>query len=161
MDSSRECPRREDGRSSTPGGPRGDDSSPSPRVQNSSMDLGYDKSFRLLTLADFKNLKIKSRTVRSRNFLAHFTARREGNTQKTRLGISVSKKTANAVGRNKIKRHIREFFRLSPFKYLGKDVLIVASRNLSARLHDTDFSSLVARDLKNLFERIRPHRREL
>ena len=32
----------------------------------------------------------------------------------SRLGISVSKKTGNAVVRNRIKRHIREAFRRTP-----------------------------------------------
>lgn len=47
----------------------------------------------------------------------------------TRIGISVSKKICSkAVGRNYIKRRIREVFRRSEFRSLGRDVMIVVNR---------------------------------
>jgi len=48
-----------------------------------------------------------------------------------RLGITVTKKTGNAVKRNKIKRLIREFFRLNKKLFPEKhDVVIMAKRKI-------------------------------
>jgi len=48
-------------------------------------------------------------------------------TDKTRLGLTVSKKVGNSVKRNRVKRLIRESFRLSREKMLtGYDIIVVA-----------------------------------
>ena len=48
-----------------------------------------------------------------------------------RLGITVTKKAGNAVRRNKIKRLIREFFRLNKSLFpAGHDVIVMAKRNM-------------------------------
>lgn len=62
----------------------------------------------------------------------HFTAITYTNDKETgRLGITVTKKTGNAVKRNRIKRLIREFFRLNKcFFPAGYDVVIMAKRNM-------------------------------
>jgi ribonuclease P protein component len=62
----------------------------------------------------------------------HFTTVTCENTQGIkRLGITVTKKTGNAVKRNKIKRLIREFFRLNKSLFPDKhDVVIMAKRNI-------------------------------
>jgi ribonuclease P protein component len=62
----------------------------------------------------------------------HFTTVTYVNTQGIkRLGITVTKKTGNAVKRNKIKRLIREFFRLNKNLFPDKhDVVIMAKRNI-------------------------------
>ncbi len=47
-----------------------------------------------------------------------------------RLGITVSKKIGNAVQRNRVKRLIREFFRLHRDLFpKGFDIVIAAKRN--------------------------------
>lgn len=43
----------------------------------------------------------------------------------THIGFAVSKRVGKAVVRNRIKRVLREEFRLSPFKELGADILVV------------------------------------
>ncbi|MFG6173808.1 ribonuclease P protein component, partial [Staphylococcus aureus] len=43
-----------------------------------------------------------------------------------RLGISVSKKLGNAVLRNKIKRAIRENFKVHKSHILAKDIIVIA-----------------------------------
>lgn len=49
-----------------------------------------------------------------------------------RFGITVSKKVGNAVRRNRIKRLVREFFRLNRDRFPeSTDVVIIARKDLS------------------------------
>lgn len=43
-----------------------------------------------------------------------------------RIGITVSRKTGSAVVRNRIRRVLREFFRLAPFCVPGAQMVVVA-----------------------------------
>jgi ribonuclease P protein component len=48
----------------------------------------------------------------------------------TRLGVTVNKKVGNAVKRNRVKRLIREFFRLHQSRFpQGYDVVISATKD--------------------------------
>lgn len=62
----------------------------------------------------------------------HFTTITCSNDRGTkRLGITVTKKAGNAVRRNRIKRLIREFFRLNKSLFpAGYDVIVMARRNM-------------------------------
>jgi ribonuclease P protein component len=66
----------------------------------------------------------------------HFTAVTLGNTQGAkRLGITVTKKTGNSVKRNRIKRLIREFFRLNKNLFPAEhDVVIMAKKKMPPRM---------------------------
>lgn len=66
------------------------------------------------------------------NSSKHFTTVKCANAQGgRRLGITVTKKTGNAVKRNRIKRLIREFFRLNKALFpVGHDFVIMAKKNI-------------------------------
>ena len=117
----------------------------------------YPKSFRLLSMNDFRHLKNNGLSVKGENIMAYFCSAVTP-LSNTRLGISVSKKFGHAVSRNKAKRHIREFFRTSDFKYLSLDVLIVVFKTLSIKMHRRDLSHIIARDLSRIFRRISEYR---
>jgi ribonuclease P protein component len=88
--------------------------------------LSFPKDQRLLKRKDFVNLN----RFGERYNAAHFTIILEENgLNVTRLGITVSKKIGKAVKRNRVKRHLREFFRSKKELFpKGYDIVIVAKK---------------------------------
>ena len=79
--------------------------------------------------ADFVKLNRSGKRL----YTKHFTLIIKQNGQGvTRLGVTVSKKTANAVKRNRVKRLIREHFRLNKEQFpRGYDIVIIAKKDAS------------------------------
>lgn len=99
---------------------------------------------------DFLDISGSGRLGRCPHFLV-FTLKKTGGP--TRLGVTVTRKIGGAVVRNRIKRHLREFFRVE-YKYLpmATDISVIAKKG-AERLSFQD----IQRELKTLFFSSREH----
>jgi ribonuclease P protein component len=108
------------------------------------------KADRILLRREFIALSKSGRRIQNDHFIAYFSPNQHG---RSRLGVTVTKKVGPAVKRNRIKRLVREYFRLNRHRLAGNwDINIIAKRKI------TDFFSEAAdRSLMNIFERIMSH----
>ncbi|MBX8358971.1 ribonuclease P protein component, partial [Staphylococcus aureus] len=83
-----------------------------------------EKAYRIKKNADFQRIYKKGHSVANRQFVVYTCNNKE--IDHFRLGISVSKKLGNAVLRNKIKRAIRENFKVHKSHILAKDIIVIA-----------------------------------
>ena len=87
--------------------------------------FSFPKNERLLNREDFVNLNRFGKRYRSTHFTVIF---RHNGLGINRLGITVSKKTGNAVVRNRVKRRVREFFRLHKKDFpQGYEIAVIAN----------------------------------
>jgi ribonuclease P protein component len=95
--------------------------------------LSFPRARRLVRRADFLHCYDLGQRFFSRNFVffAVFAGARPG---QWRLGLAVTRKSGNAVWRNRIKRVVREFFRLRQREMpQGLDLVVVPKRSLDPR----------------------------
>ncbi len=100
-----------------------------PHRDHEEKSQSFSKNERLLNRSDFVNVNRSGKRYQTEHFAVIL---KENGLGIRRLGVTVTKKTANAVRRNRIKRLIREFFRLN--KALlpeGHDFLIIARKDAS------------------------------
>ena len=96
-----------------------------------SNSLTYPRTTRLLTPLDYKRVFKQAEKLKYNEFTVYIC--RNG-LEHARLGLAVSKKAAKkAVTRNKIKRIIRESFRLNQHQLRGWDVVFVANHAAAHR----------------------------
>jgi ribonuclease P protein component len=91
-----------------------------------------DRRARPLRRADFARVTRCGRRVSTRYFLV-FLERRDDDGP-ARLGITVTRKVGAAVRRNRIKRLVREWFRLRRAMLGPQDVVVIAKRETPANL---------------------------
>ena len=94
-------------------------------------DLSVEKAYRIKRNSEFQKIYKKGKSVANRQFVV-YTLNNEY--EHFRLGISVSKKIGNAVTRNRIKRAIRENFKVHKQDMISKDIIVIArqpAKNMS------------------------------
>jgi len=93
--------------------------------------LRHPRTARLLRPADFAALRENSQRLSTRHFTAQY---RHAALASPRLGMAVSRKVSkNAVLRNRIRRQIRESFRLRRAQLPNVDVLVIARISAAAQ----------------------------
>ena len=105
------------------------------------------RSARLLTVHDFRRVYGRGRRVSGRQIVVVALPRRAPG---HRLGGSVSKEHGSAVRRNKLKRLLREAFRLERATLLGAFDLVLIPKTPRARLQLAE----LRRELSQLVERL-------
>jgi ribonuclease P protein component len=73
-------------------------------------DNTFNSDYRLLARSDFLKTWDRGKKFHSDFFIIVYLQKNSG---PTRLGVTVSKKVGGAVQRNRVKRLVREFFRLN------------------------------------------------
>ena len=91
-------------------------------------DLGFPDRVRLKSRAQYLAVQNHGRKIYSKHFLIFFCENAVG---WTRIGITISKKVdKRAVARNRLRRRIRELFRLNANRLVsGLDLVVVARFN--------------------------------
>ncbi len=89
---------------------------------------GLPRALRLKRRREFLRVQKGGRKQHTRHFLVF--VRRRDDEGPTRLGITITRKVCNAVGRNRIKRLVREGFRRARSKLPpGFDLVWIAKRD--------------------------------
>lgn len=96
------------------------------RRTGATAEHGYPATLRLKTRSEYLEVQKNGRRLQTEEFLV-LALPRPG--RPTRVGITVSRKVASAVGRNRIKRLVREALRRGLDRWpRGWEIVIVARR---------------------------------
>ena len=109
--------------------------------------FGLPRSARLLTRRDFASLREQSQRFSTRTFVAEYRQSAQGC---ARLGVAISRRVSKrAVERNRIRRTIRESFRMHRAELPHLDILLIA-RSLSAQQNNPDLRA----DLEGIWRKL-------
>ena len=110
-------------------------------------DLKFRKRERLTRKSDFQTIFKNGTRYSTENFIIII---HQNNRDIRRIGISVSKKVGGAVKRNRVKRLVREFFRLHKDQLPdSKDFLFIAKPG-STQLNYRGLSEEIVRIFRNV-----------
>lgn len=109
--------------------------------------FGFPRSHRLVTKADFKRVFDEPIKVGQRYLMILCRLNQK---KHARIGIIVGKRVANsAVARNRIRRIVRESFRLNQEKLVGWDIVVIGRQQC-----DTLSCDNIRKGIDNLWEKL-------
>lgn len=116
-------------RPQTPG--RRDSAQTSASLSSPGRPFSFPKSARLLARREFLLLQSRGKRRHCPHFVLLLSPAKNG---RSRLGITVTRRFGNAVQRNKMKRLLREFFRINKEKIAPEQDMLIIPRSGSHRL---------------------------
>ena len=123
---------------------------------SNSVSLRFTKSLRLLCAADFKPV-FDNAPFRASHQYFLILARLNQQTQQ-RLGLVMAKKHMKlAVERNRMKRLIRESFRLQQQDLAGLDIVVLSRKGMD-NLSSSEFTQQLNQQWQRIFKKVRHHR---
>jgi ribonuclease P protein component len=111
-------------------------------------NFGLKKTHKILDRSEFLRLSKSGKKIQDHYFIAVFMP---GESLWSRLGITVSKRVGNAVVRNRVKRIIREWFRMNKSCIQGCWDINVIAKRAAAGLN----SHQVFMSLEKIFNKLR------
>ena len=102
--------------------------------------FAFTKADRILKRSEFLYISRFGKKIQDRHFIVIFCPSRS---ERTRLGVTVTRKVGDAATRNRIKRLSREYFRLNRHNITGKwDINIIPKKAAADLTSDQAFLSL-------------------
>ena len=115
------------------------------------MNFGFNKSCRLLKANEFEETLRTGKKIVSPKLIVY--GQPTTGDKGARLGLIVSKKVGKAVVRNRVKRSLRESFRLQKSAYAGLDIVVIA-RHGSAHATHSDIAHSFGHCLSRLKQQV-------
>lgn len=96
--------------------------------------------------SEFSKVYKRGKSYADKNLVVYYLPNQ---LQITRVGFSISKKVGNSVVRNRVRRLIRESFRLNYADMIGYDIVFIAR----VRSNQVDYHE-ITRSIKYIFKKI-------
>lgn len=103
------------------------------------VNAAFSKQLRLLQRSDFIRMSACKTVVSSRSLLVVWQL---NSLEHARLGITASRKAGSSVVRNRVKRYVREYFRLHRNSVSGVDIHVIVRRQAAEGSAAVLFSEL-------------------
>lgn len=116
------------------------------------LEQKFSREQRLLLPSDYKF--VFNQPIRSSDKLLTILAKKNESYNQARLGLAVAKKSVKtAVHRNRIKRLVREFFRLNQYKLACADYVILVRGGID-KMDNCDITQSLAKQFNYLRKKL-------